>query len=81
LPGWKKEKWRKLAAAIWLVPPEKPPRTKDEDEQDWDRLCFLGPSGRPSVVMKGSPEKEVTSRSVICRDEELSKAVAAAMKK
>jgi hypothetical protein len=35
--GWKKDEWRKQATGVSLVPPEKRPRTKDEDEKDWDR--------------------------------------------
>jgi hypothetical protein len=36
---WKKDEWRKQATGVSLVPPEKRPRTKDddEDEKDWDR--------------------------------------------
>ena len=38
-------KWRKQATGVSLVPSEKRPRTKDddEDEKDWDRSlnrCF-----------------------------------------
>jgi len=29
LPGWKKDEWRKQAARVSLVLPEKRPRTKD----------------------------------------------------
>jgi hypothetical protein len=38
LPGWKKDEWRKQVVEVSLVPPEKRPRTKDddEDEEDWD---------------------------------------------
>ena len=36
--GWKEDEWRKQAVRVSLVPPEKRPRTKDddEDEEDWD---------------------------------------------
>jgi hypothetical protein len=36
LPGWKRDEWRKQAAEVSLVPPEKRTRTKDDDEDDWD---------------------------------------------
>ena len=38
LLGWKKDEWRKQAVGLSLLPPEKRPRTKDddEDEEDWD---------------------------------------------
>ena len=38
MPGWKKDEWRKQVEEVSLVPPEKRPRTKDddEDEEDWD---------------------------------------------
>ena len=38
LLGWKEDEWRKQAVRVSLVPPEKRPRTKDddEDEKDWD---------------------------------------------
>jgi len=34
LLGWKEDEWRKQATGVSVVPPEKRPRTKDED--DWD---------------------------------------------
>jgi hypothetical protein len=36
LLGCKEDEWRKQAVGVSLVPPEKRPRTKDEDEEDWD---------------------------------------------
>jgi hypothetical protein len=36
LLGWKEDEWRKQALGIPLVPPEKRPRTKDDDEEDWE---------------------------------------------
>jgi hypothetical protein len=36
LLGWKKDEWRKQAVGVSLLPPEKRPRTKDDDEEDWD---------------------------------------------
>jgi hypothetical protein len=33
---WKKEEWRKHATGVSLLPPEKRPRTKDDDEDEED---------------------------------------------
>jgi len=35
VPGRKKDEWRKQAAGFSLLTPEKRPRTKDDDEQEW----------------------------------------------
>jgi hypothetical protein len=66
LLGWKKDEWRKQAVAVSLEPPEKRPRTKDEEE-NWDmtlntyqasRLTFrVGTLPRDqSVLAKGRHE-------------------------
>jgi hypothetical protein len=36
LLGWNEDEWRKQAVGVSLVPPEKRPRTKDDDEDEQD---------------------------------------------
>jgi hypothetical protein len=40
LLGWKEDEWRKRAVGVSLVPTEKRPRTKDDDEEDWDMTLY-----------------------------------------
>src|SRR6202162_931523 len=49
--GWKKDEWRKQATGVSLVPPEKRPRTKDddEDEDDWDRTLNIRKGSQSDV--------------------------------
>jgi alpha-ribazole phosphatase len=54
LPGRIRDEWRKQAARVSLVPPEKRPRTKDEDEgeEDWD-MTILTLMRHPPIEAMG----------------------------
>jgi hypothetical protein len=71
LLGWKEDEWRKQAEGVSVVPPEKRPRTKDddEDEEDWNmtlnRYATLGTVPPRRRALKGLQMECVNSEGTL----------------